>query len=317
MAMDKTEADLVSEANRWLDAQVLALKRRPFAELAKFPKDGRLDAPRHLSAFRFTVSRRKAEAEDGVVINVRRVGRRGFGGWEFREFEKYPNESFDLASIPAPHPVTEIARGLGRFECHLSPAEVGLHVKPSQMSLTQFNSLGFQRALDFRVFASFYDHEPKDLSARELGQLGEGREGRWQVGAPRPDTEALWNKLLDTAMPLVLQAPNNHSWVSRCIGKLYRPIVTINSGLVPAELTFIRRMIASHDDILLLSVEHYRNDVTFCGRGPIFEAALAAATARRFWRSHLTDWQRKEYEKLGLSVLPRTGRKMVRAKRTD
>jgi hypothetical protein len=299
----------VEDADRWLDEQLQAFKARSFSELSRMPRRASLEAPPRLSAFRFTVFRTPGQT-GGVEVMLRREAR-GPAGWLFREFEKFPNESFDEATMPRPHTIAALAHAVGRFECQLRRRQVEMHRRPSEMSLETFRRLGLHRAAEIRVFSASYRHQPRDLTWRELERLGHEQGGGWRISAPDRDNEGLWRKLLQTAMPLVLRAPDDPEWLARCISRLHRPAVMMDGcHITERDLAHLRWAIGHDEDIVLVTLNLYRDTLAFCGRGPLFARGVAAMAALPdHMHGPFTDYAWDEYGKDALRVLPRKRRK--------
>jgi hypothetical protein len=202
------------------------------------------------------------------------------------------------------HAIADVARELGRFEMTVNPARPNVSRAKSELTPASLREMGLDRALS--IVATKGDYLP-GLRPATLERLGRKVAGGWALDPPTAATAAAWRRLLDSDMPLVFEAPADEHWIENCIGQLHAPILVIdgNPGLSNDALRACRTLLESVDDKVVFACGLYRQTMSVFGKGPAFEAALAAMSRRPQTMWGLDDAGRDALLKQGFRLFKR------------
>lgn len=201
------------------------------------------------------------------------------------------------------HTPASIALELGRFEMQLNPTLKTMHYDKSEMSVERFTSLGFGEAA--HIFVTLGSYLP-GLKPETLSKLGEKVAGGWHVQAPRKGNTALWRRLLESDMPIVLVPPENPAWVEKCICSLHQPIIHTNESMSLSSKAYAlcRRLLKPETSMVLVAFGLYRDTFSFFGKGEAFVHACEVMSQRPQALWNLTDDQKRALTRGAFRLLP-------------
>jgi hypothetical protein len=201
--------------------------------------------------------------------------------------------------------VTEVGRELGRIEMTVNPARPNVSYVKSELTLAQFDAYGFGWADSIHVTRGDYCPGLKDAT---LDKLGRRVAGGWHLDPPAKATAAAWRRLLQSDMPLVLEAPADVAWLEYVVSRLHGPYLPYdgNCGLSDHALQVCRRLLRGAEDKVVVALGLHRQTVSFFGVGPSFDAALAAMDRRPQAWWGLTPEQRRDLLRGGFRLITRS-----------